>query len=201
MSYEKVKAYFDSVKKALAILSIGTITILGSMAVSPALAEIKTAFPELDDSTIQLVLTVPTLFVIPACLFCNYIAGKIGYKNTLLLGLILYLIGGVGAGFMPGFYSMLAVRAILGISCGFLTPLVQTLISLHFTGTFKEKLTGYPASASYLMGIIASFTIGKIASIHWRLSFLIYLIAFIVLFLNIRYLPKDKIDKAKEKNC
>ncbi len=140
-------------KKALAILSIGTITILGSMAVSPALA---------------------------------------GIKNTLILGIILYLIGGVGGGLMANFYSMLTARAILGISCGLLMPLAQTLISANFSGEFKERLTGYPASASYLMGIIASFTVGKIAVIHWRLAFLVYFIAFIVLYMNIRYLPKDK---------
>lgn len=178
-------------KKALAILSIGTITVLGSMAVSPALAGIKTAFPELDDSIIQLVLTIPPLFVIPACFLCRWMTGKIGSKYTLLVGLALYLLGGVGGGLMPGFYTMLAARAVLGISCGLLTPLAQTLISQYYTGETREKLTGYPASASYLMGIIASFTVGNIAAIHWRLAFLIYLLAIIVLVLNIKYLPND----------
>lgn len=50
-------------KKALTILSIGTVTILESMAVLPALAEIKNTFPHLSSSDIQFVMTVPALFV------------------------------------------------------------------------------------------------------------------------------------------
>lgn len=186
-------------KKALAVLSIGTITILAGMAVSPALAGIKSAYPQLDDAVIQLVLTLPSLFVIPACFGYQWIADRIGNKNTLILGIILYLFGGVGGGMMPGFYSMLAARAILGISCGILTPMAQTLISSRFTGELKERMTGYPAAASYLMGIFASFTVGNIAAIHWRLAFLVYLLAFAVLFLNVRYLPKDRPEKTGNK--
>ncbi|WHH57795.1 MFS transporter [Petroclostridium sp. X23] len=178
-------------KKALAILSVSMITILGSLAVAPALAGIKSAFPQMGDEQIQLVLTITPLFIIPSCFLCKYFTERIGMKKVLILGIILYLIGGVGAGLMPNFYMMLAGRAVLGIGCGLVTPMAQALISAHFSGRKKERLIGYSASASYLMGIISSVIVGKLVGIHWRLAFAIYFVALLTLGLNLRYLPND----------
>lgn len=168
------------------------ITILGSTAVSPALAGIKTAFPQYSDASIQLILTIPPLFIIPSCFLCSVITQKWGKKCTLISGIILYLMGGLGAAVMPGFYSMVAARALLGIGCGLITPMAQALISSNFEGETRTRLTSYSSSASYFMGIIASFTVANLAALNWRLAFLIYLVAVLVLVLNILYLPKDR---------
>ncbi|MGN1002436.1 MAG: MFS transporter [Oscillospiraceae bacterium] len=186
-------------KLQMAVLSISMITILGSTAVSPALAGIKTAFPMYSDATIQLILTIPPLFIIPSCFLCNVLAQKWGKKRVLIFGVILYLIGGMGAGLMPGFYSMLVMRAVLGVACGLITPMAQALISSNFEGETRAKLTGYSASASYLMGIIASFTVANLAAVNWRLAFLIYIVAVLVLVLNAKYLPADPPARAAEK--
>lgn len=177
--------------KRLAVLSVSTITILGSTAVSPALSGIKSAFPQMSDSVIQLILTLPTLLIIPSCLLCRAAIRRMGEKRVLLMGITIYLVGGLGAGLMPNFYLLLAMRGILGIGCGFITPMAQNLISSHFDGDVKVKMTSYSASASYLMGILASFTVGRLVGIQWRLAFTIYLVALAVLLLNAVYLPSD----------
>ncbi len=178
--------------KMAAVLSVSTITILGSTAVSPALSGIKSAFPQMSDSWIQMILTLPTLLIIPSCLLCRYAISKMGQKNVLLMGIIIYLIGGLGSGLAKDFYMLLVFRGILGIGCGFITPMAQNLISSNFTGETRQKLTSYSASASYLMGIIASFLVGRLVGINWRMAFLIYLVALVVLLLNIVYLPDDR---------
>lgn len=185
-------SFSRNLKLQMAVLSISMITILGSTAVSPALAGIKSAFPMYSDSTIQLILTIPPLFIIPSCCLCGYLARKWGKKKVLISGILLYLAGGLGAGAMPGFYSMLGARALLGIACGLITPMAQALISTHFEGETRAKLTGYSSSASYLMGIIASFSVAALAAANWRLAFLIYMIAVLVLVLNLKYLPDDR---------
>ena len=185
----------SSSKLKAAVLSISLITILGSTAVSPALAGIKTAFPMYSDAMIQMVLTIPPLFIIPCCFLCNVMTARWGKKNVLIVGIILYLIGGIGAGAMPGFYAMLAARALLGAACGLITPMAQALISSNFEGETRDRLMSYSASASYLMGIISSFAVAWLAAYNWRMAFLIYLIALAVLILNLRYLPKDKVQQ------
>lgn len=91
------------------------------------------------------------------------------------------------------------MRAVLGISCGLITPMAQALISSNFEGETRAKLTGYSASASYFMGIIASFTVANLAAVNWRLAFLIYIIAVLVLVLNAKYLPADRREGRSEK--
>ena len=181
----------SNLKLKATVLSISLITILGSTAVSPALAGMKTAFPMYSDAMIQLILTIPPLFIIPCCFLCNVLAARWGKKHVLILGIILYLTGGIGAGAMPGFYGVLAARALLGVACGLITPLAQALISSNFEGETRDRLMSYSASASYLMGIIASFVVAWLAAANWRLAFLIYLIALAVLILNLKYLPGD----------
>ncbi len=179
-------------KKMISILSISLITILGSTAVSPALAGIKNEFSYLSDEQIQLVLMMTPLFIIPTSLLCNQLASRIGMKKVLVVGIALYLIGGLGSGIMPSFNLILAGRALLGIGCGLVTPMAQALISEHYEGRIKEKMTGYSASASYLMGIVSSVVVGQLVLVHWRLSFLIYSVAFFTLFMNFRYLPDER---------
>ncbi len=186
--------------KKAAVLSVSTITILGSTAVSPALSGIKSAFPQMSDGWIQMILTLPTLLIIPSCLLCRYAISRMGQKNVLLMGIIIYLIGGLGAGLAPSFAVILVMRGILGIGCGFITPMAQNLISSNFEGEEKQSLTSYSASASYLMGIIASFCVGRLVGINWRLAFLIYFVAAVVMVLNILYLPDDRKNSASEEN-
>ncbi len=186
--------------KKAAVLSVSTITILGSTAVSPALSGIKSAFPQMSDGWIQMILTLPTLLIIPSCLLCRYAISRMGQKNVLLMGIIIYLIGGLGAGLAPSFAVILVMRGILGIGCGFITPMAQNLISSNFEGEEKQRLTSYSASASYLMGIIASFCVGRLVGINWRLAFLIYFVAAVVMVLNILYLPDDRKNSASEEN-
>lgn len=186
--------------KKAAVLSVSTITILGSTAVSPALSGIKSAFPQMSDGWIQMILTLPTLLIIPSCLLCRYAISRMGQKNVLLMGIIIYLIGGLGAGLAPSFAVLLVMRGILGIGCGFITPMAQNLISSNFEGEEKQRLTSYSASASYLMGIIASFCVGRLVGINWRLAFLIYFVAAVVMVLNILYLPDDRKNSASEEN-
>ena len=181
----------DYAKRA-AVLSVSTITILGSTAVSPALSGIKSAFPQMSDAWIQMILTLPTLLIIPSCLMCRYAISRMGQKRVLIMGIIIYLIGGLGAGLAPDFATLLIMRGILGAGCGFITPMAQNLISSNFSGEVKTRLTSYSASASYLMGIIASFLVGNLVAVNWRLAFLVYFVALVVMILNIIYLPDDR---------
>lgn len=181
----------DYAKRA-AVLSVSTITILGSTAVSPALSGIKSAFPQMSDAWIQMILTLPTLLIIPSCLMCRYAISRMGQKRVLIMGIIIYLIGGLGAGLAPDFATLLIMRGILGVGCGFITPMAQNLISSNFSGEVKTRLTSYSASASYLMGIIASFLVGNLVAVNWRLAFLVYFVALVVMILNIIYLPDDR---------
>lgn len=172
---------------------------MASAAVSPALANISNAFPGVSINLIKTVLTLPSLFIIPFSLISGRLVHRFGNKYVLIIGILIYLIGGIAPVFVDTIPQLLVFRAILGCGCGLIMPISQSLIALNFEGPVKTKITGYSGAASYLMGVIASFVVAPVSSIDWHYSFYIYLIAVVVLILNIAILPYDKPEKEIEK--
>lgn len=165
---------------------------MASAAVSPALANISRAFPDASINLIKTVLTLPSLFIIPFSLISGHLVHRFGNKRVLIFGILIYIFGGIAPVFADTIPQLLVFRAILGCGCGLIMPVSQALIAINFEGALKTRITGYSGAASYLMGVIASFVVAPVSSIDWHYSFYIYLIAVIVLIINIISLPNDK---------
>lgn len=176
----------------LSILSISMITVMAGAAVSPALGNISTAFPDSSASEIKMILTLPALFIIVFSLISGSLLARFSKKQILISGIIIYLIGGVGPVFTDNIYSILICRAILGIGCGLIMPLSQSLIPDFFTTDECQKMAGYSGAAANLMGIISAVLVGQLSSIHWKYGFYIYFIALLVLLLNVLALPSQQ---------
>lgn len=171
------------------------ITVMAGAAVSPALGNIRNAFPSASTNLIKMILTVPALFIIIFSLLSGKLASLLSKKQILITGILIYIIGGVGPIFANSLTLVLVFRAILGIGCGLIMPISQSLIADFFTGDERTKMTGYSSAASNLMGIISSIVVGTLSSINWKYGFYIYLIALVVLILNSIVLPKQKSEK------
>lgn len=176
----------------LSVLSISMITVMAGAAVSPALGNISNAFPSASASLIKMILTVPALFIIVFSLLSGKLTSLLSKKQILIIGILIYIIGGVGPIFISSLNLILVFRAILGMGCGLIMPISQSLIIDFFTGDERTKMIGYSSAASNLMGIISSVLVGALSSISWKYGFYIYLIALIVLILNIIALPKQQ---------
>lgn len=188
-------------KLTFAILSISMITVMASAAVSPALANISLAFPNVGTGMIKTVLTLPSLFIIPFSLLSGHLVHRFGNKYVLIAGILIYIAGGIAPVFANSITELLVWRAILGCGCGLIMPVSQTLIAVNFEGPLKAKITGYSGAASYLMGVIASFVVAPLSSVNWHYSFYIYLVAVMVLILNIILLPNDKPKRVEHKTA
>lgn len=175
------------------------ITVMASAAVSPALANISRAFPEASTSLIKTILTLPSLFIIPFSLISGKLVYRFGNKRILIFGILIYIIGGIAPVYVDTIPQLLFFRAILGCGSGLIMPISQALIAIHYEGPQRTKITGYSGAASYLMGVIASFFVAPISSINWHYSFYIYLVAIVVLGLNIALLPADKPSQSTQK--
>lgn len=184
----------------LSILSISMITVMAGAAVSPALGNISNAFPGASANLIKMILTLPALFIIVFSLLSGKLTCILSKRQILIIGILIYITGGMGPIFVNNLNSLLIFRAILGIGCGLIMPISQSLIADFFNDDERIKMTGYSSAASNLMGIISSVLVGSLSSINWKYGFYIYIIALIVLVLNITTLPKQqKPIKSKEK--
>lgn len=176
----------------IAILSISLLTVMTCSAVSPALSNISNAFPNASINAIKLIVTLPALITIPVSLLSDKLTKWINKKQILMLGILIYLIGGLGAAFSNSIEVILINRATIGVGLGLIMPLAQSLIGDFYTGNERMKLTGYANAIGNLGGIIANVLVGILASISWRYSFSVYALGLLVIILNIIGLPDKK---------
>lgn len=73
-------------------------TSMGVATVSPAMAKLAAQFPS---NNYALISTLPTLFIVPTTLWAGAVAGKkIRYRTISLVGILLFLIGGIAPFFL-----------------------------------------------------------------------------------------------------
>ncbi len=181
-----------------AVLSISLLIIITASTVSPALGEISKDFPMATDNTIKLILTLPSFVIVPISLFISRFSNKFSKRKLIVLGLIIFLFGGIGGGLAPNIISILIFRGILGIGMGILTPFTTSLIGDFYDGDERREMMGYSNAVSNLGGIIAALLAGWLAIYNWRYVFGIYSLALIVLILVIIGLPEPP--KRREDN-
>jgi MFS family permease len=172
------------------ILSISLLTIMAPTAIAPALAAIKEAFPEISATEAKLVLTLPTLVMMPMGLYSARLTSKMDKKKLLLTGMFLFLVFGVGGGFVNNFKLLLIVRLLFGVGLGIMTPLSTSLIFDFAPDTNqRSKLMGIQGASNQLGGLVFMSLSGILASISWRYSFLCYAFVIVSIVLTFLYLP------------
>ena len=173
------------------ILSISILTIMAPTAVSPAMAAIKEAFPDVSETMAKLVLTLPTLIMIPIGLTSAKMTAKIDKKKLLLTGMTLFLVFGVAGGFATSFAMLLLMRVLFGIGLGIMTPLSTSLIFDFAPEQDKRsKLLGIQGASNQLGGLIFMSLSGILAAMSWRYSFYVYAFVIVSIVLTVLYLPK-----------
>lgn len=181
-----------------AILSLSILTVLSGMAVSPALGQIKLAFPEASDLAVQLVLTLPPLIIIPIGLLSGRLAGRMQKRTIVLIGMVIYLLAGVGGGFMNSMVMLLVSRAFLGVGTGLIAPLSLSLIADFYDGDERSTTMGQSSAIATMGGIFLPLISGWLSVFSWRYAFAAYLIVIAVFILVWFYLPEPAVAQEKQ---
>jgi MFS family permease len=179
------------------LLSLSMLTVMAGAAVAPGLAKIATAFPETNQTVIKLIITLPAVFIIIFSLVSGRLSTRLRKRSILIVGLSIYIVGGIGAGLVNSILVLLAFRALLGIGAGLIMPLSTGLIADFFDGDQRARMMGLSTASSSLGGIIATLAAGVLAASSWRFSFGVYALGIVVLPLVMAYLPEPA---AKEKD-
>lgn len=176
----------------ISILSISLLTVMASAAISPALAKIRQAFPGADITLVKLVLTLPSLLIIPFSLLGGWLVSRMKKKNILLIGLFIYFLGGVGGGFAQSITQLLIIRGIFGIGVGLIIPLSISLIADFYEKEERAKMMGLSGSVSHFGGVVFLLLSGWLACISWRYAFGVYGLSLLIMFTVFFWLPEPE---------
>lgn len=174
------------------IISIAMATVMAGAAISPAVGLIASNFPDADPVLIKLILTAPSLIIIPFSFVSSYLTTKISKRAIVMIGLTIYVISGVGAQFTNSIETLLAFRFVLGAGVGLVMPLSISLISDHFVGREQVKMMGYSSAFSNLGGIVTMTLAGFLATFGWKVPFNVYWMGLVIFVLVYFFLPKNE---------
>ena len=173
------------------------ILMMGAIAVSSNLANLIAAFPEANQTlVITYMISVPCLIVIPMTILSGILMRFIPSKVLMILGVLLWLVGGVIPYFMDSLTAILGMRVIFGIGLGLVQSLCSALIVENFEDPDeRSKIMGNQTAFQMLGAIIFSIVAGNLGTIHWNIAFLVHLIAVISLIAAIVCIPYRKPQK------
>lgn len=180
----------------ISILSLSLLTVMAGAAVAPALGVIKEAFQNASQLSIQLIISMPALFIFLTNMIFPRLSAKFGSKTLVLAGLTLYTVGGVAAGLFSNITLLLCMRALVGIGVGIIMPLSTGLLAYYYPPEAQSKLSGYSSAMNQIGGVVATLLAGVLSSITWRASFLVYLLGLISIVLCLFFLPNERLNKA-----
>ena len=155
----------------------------------PAMAE---AFPTIPLSMVEMLTTIPSMFLMLSVLISSFIAKKIGYKQTISLGLMIVAISGIIPIFIDNFYIILLSRACLGFGIGLFNSLLVSMISYFYDGDERSSIIGLQSACEGLGGMGITFIAGQLLRISWQCSFYAYFMAVPVVVLFVLFVPKVK---------
>jgi len=151
---------------------------MAGAAVAPALGLIQEYFADIDRSLVQMIVSMPALFIAGTNLFLfKPLCKRFRARTLLIIGLLLYTVFGCMAGLFSNIYMVLICRAFVGVGVGIIMPLSTGLLSFYFTKDKQGPLMGYSSALNMMGGVIATLIAGALAMISWRLSFLVYFYA------------------------
>ncbi len=166
----------------LAILSISLTINLPGLAVSPMLSKLHHIFNSTELES-QLVTSLPNLFMIPVVLIAGKIATPSRQTAVLAIGLLTFLLGGIGCFFAKSMTMLIILGCIVGIGCGMVVPIAAGAISEWFAGQPRQQDLGLKSTTSNAMVIIANIYVGWVIAYNWHAAFVVYLIPIIPLCL------------------
>ena len=181
----------------LAILSLSLLTVMAGAAVAPALDVIQQHFSGEPVILIQLIISMPALFIAITNLFFGTLCALFKGRTLTLTGLIFYVVFGCAAGLCSNIYLLLICRALVGVGVGIIMPMSTGLITYYFTRDKQDTLMGYSSAMNMMGGVVATLIAGFLAMVSWRLSFLVYLLGLISIVLVLLWMPNERILQQK----
>lgn len=173
----------NSLITKITLLFVSTLTVMAGATIAPALPAMQDYFEQVENVElwVRLVLTIPALSIVLASPIAGQIVDSIGRKSLLIASAILYGLGGASGFLLDSLSGILFGRALLGLAVAGVMVTATTLIADYYQGESRANFMGLQAAFMGFGGVIFLSTGGYLADQNWRLPFLIYLFAWILL--------------------
>ena len=157
----------------------------------PLIATMAEAEGFTDPTLINMIATIPSLFMVPMIFICGKLTETVNKKTLFNIGAIIFTIGGVAAIFTTNIYTLLVCRAIVGVGAGFAIVLVTGFIPDYYEGSAMTTMMGLNLAVGGILGFLEANLAGLLGTISWRAAYWLHLLALVPMLLTIFFIPKN----------
>lgn len=182
----------------LSLLSVSLLVVSGG-AIAANIPAIEQTYPHVNQTIIELLTTMPSLFIILTVLISPKLAAKVGDTTIIQLGILLVLVAGLLPVVTGSFGWLFFSRLLFGVGVGLFNPLLYAVSSKLYSGAELAKMIGLQSAFEGIGGMMMTFLVGQLLMINWRVSFLAYGLALPIFCLFCLFVPKSSAtEEAKE---
>ncbi len=185
-------------KRSLAItLLCASLPVMMAALLSPGLPALQLEFagePEIQLLS-KLVLMTPALAIATSAGILGVMVDRWGRFPILIVSLLIFGLFGVQGYWAVDIYALIVTRFFFGLGVAGIMTTTSTSLAEHYEGLSLRRMLGLQAGMMGLWGIIFQVCGGFLAEISWRLPFLLYAVAFPLVFLVILE-PAMRMEKA-----
>jgi MFS family permease len=172
-------------KTKLTLLLASSLTIMAATTIAPSLPAINQHFestvadPDLRATLVQLLITLPALFIVIGSPIAGIVVDRFGRKPLLLVSTLLYGLAGSSGIYLESLTTILVGRALLGLAVAGIMVSATTLIADYYTGSTR---------ATFMGGVLFLTLGGILAQQNWHYPFGIYLFACLIMPLIVLFI-------------
>jgi MFS family permease len=172
---------------AVARYSLLGVTVLGTIANNVINVPLHAIATDFDRSIATAVLSVSAFVIVLAVTMpvTGWVGDRWGQRRTLVVALILMVVGQLAAAMAPTLEFLIAARAIQGLACSAIPPLVMSMLIIFYP-TQRLRMMGAWAAANGIgqaMGPPVGGVISDLAG--WRSIFVMMAVASLVVLIGI----------------
>ena len=195
---ENTKKYDYSILNIIAAISVSGLIYLGNF-VSPVISSISAAYPDVSETAIKMLTTIPSLMMVVMSLVSGGLTSRYPIKKIVVFASVFSLIGGLMPVFLDGITVLVVSRVIFGIGHGLIFPMASAIVNQLFTGKQRDRLMGIRAGVGALIGAAYSSIAGMVGMINWRYAFACTAVVIPIALLIAWKCPENELSKSPSK--
>lgn len=171
------------------------LALMGLIVPVSVLAGIVQSFPDAPITSIQLIVTLPSLVAIPVGILVSKLASRVYKKYTALFFTAFYVFAGTMPIYLHGTITELLISSsLVGVALGGLQNAMTTIIPDYFEGESRGTVLGLLSTFVCLGGFIYTSAATMLGASDWTHAFYAYFIIGIFFVIELICLPKGKLE-------
>ena len=166
---------------------------MAHVGLAPMLAALSDAFPDVPTASIQIVMSIPGLFMVLISPIAGRLAVVFSKKVLTIAGLFMILTAGaLGLLLHNSIVPIYIASSVLGCGMGLVMPLSASYIYEYFDGSKRSTLLGMQTTAVNGGAILLTLLAGWLTARSWEYSFLVFTLALPLIVICAAFLPRKQ---------